>query len=42
MSFEDKLEGFISGETTGDGLDERPLVTFSLLVTWSASGISDL
>jgi len=30
LSFEDKLEGFISGETTGEGLEEKSLVVFPL------------
>jgi len=31
LSFEDKLEGFISGDITGEGLEEESLVVFPLL-----------
>lgn len=37
LSTDGRLEGFISGEITGDGVDEGPLVVFPFLVTWSAS-----
>lgn len=31
LSFDDKLEGFISGETMGEVFEDESLVTFPLL-----------